>query len=83
VCDGNYVSASDITQCVDQLNGVLTAKISASGTSSTSCTGSDCTTTTTTKTNCSASPGPASGSLMGFGLAGLMAVIAKRRRTRR
>jgi MYXO-CTERM domain-containing protein len=81
-CDGNYINASDVEQCIAALNGIITVKLEASGSSS--CTGNDCTATGTAKVSCSAAPvGAPSGSLWAFGAVIAGAFAAFRRRTRR
>jgi len=80
-CDGNYIGASDVAQCVTALNAVLTAKIDA--TASGSCSGNDCSGTATVKTtSCAASPGkPANVPFWAFG-AVVVGVVARIRRRR-
>jgi MYXO-CTERM domain-containing protein len=79
---------SNVTNCVDALNAILTNKISVSvtATGSGSCTGNTCSGegTTTTKVNCAASPGPAPGGpLAALGAVFAMALAAARRRGKR
>jgi MYXO-CTERM domain-containing protein len=84
-CDGSYVEASDVGQCVTALNVVLTTKITvaASATGTSSCTGSDCTASGTAKASCAAAPGPTpAGSLALFGAFGAVAIVTTRRRRR-
>jgi MYXO-CTERM domain-containing protein len=83
-CNGEYVNASDLQQCIDALNAILSVQISATG--SASCDGGECNAegAVTTKTTCAASPmDRRSGALWAFGAVGLAAIVAKRRRARR
>jgi hypothetical protein len=76
-CDGSYINATDVEQCVSDLNGVLTVKINASGSAKG---------TVNTTVNCSASPVPAEsadGAFVAIGLAAAAAAIGARRRARR
>jgi hypothetical protein len=92
-CDGSYVSANDVTQCISTLNTMLTTQISANvtATSSTTCDGGDCTTTGTVnaKTSCSVASSPGTGNDSGvgalwpFGAAFAAVLGGLRRRSRR
>jgi MYXO-CTERM domain-containing protein len=88
-CDGSYVDVgSNLTDCVDALNAIVTNKITLSVTASgsTTCSGDTCTSTgtTTTKATCSASSAPAPGGpLAAFGAVFAMALAAARRRSKR
>jgi hypothetical protein len=89
-CDGNYVGASDVNQCVSALNTMLTTHINVTATSTTSCDGGECTTTDTVnaKTSCAVASSPGAGGESGAALwpigAGLAAVLGRlRRRARR
>jgi MYXO-CTERM domain-containing protein len=86
VCDGQYVEASDVGQCVTALNALLTTQISANVTAAgtSSCQGSACAgqEVAVSKVKCSASPGgKAGGTLWGIGAA-MMGLIALARRRR-
>jgi MYXO-CTERM domain-containing protein len=82
-CNGNYVNASDVDQCIAALNGVLSVQISATGSSS--CGDDDCNAqgSVTTKTSCSASPGGQAGGEALFAFGAVFAAIAVARRRAR
>lgn len=84
VCNGSYVAADDVQQCIDALNGILSVQISATGSSS--CSGDQCSgsATVTAKSLCSTSPGDSSNaSLWGlFAVVGVGLIGARRRMTR-
>jgi MYXO-CTERM domain-containing protein len=83
-CNGSYVGASDVAQCITELNTILSAKIDA--TASGSCTGNDCSGTATVKTttSCAASPAkPTNAPLWAFGAVVVGVVARIRRRSRR
>jgi hypothetical protein len=81
-CDGSYVSADNVEQCISALNSMLSAQINATGSSS--CDGGQCTAsgTLTAKTSCSI--GSAVGAVSGGALwpigAALAITVACRRR---
>ena len=82
-CNGSYVAASDVDQCVSALNAVLTVKIAA--TASGSCSGNECNGTATVKTtnvSCAATPARPARSLWAFGTAIVALIAATRRRAR-
>ncbi len=83
-CNGSYINASDVEQCIQALNGVLTVKIEA--TASGSCSGNECSGEAQGKgvVSCSAAPAePAGGILWAAGAAVAAAIAGVRRRTRR
>jgi MYXO-CTERM domain-containing protein len=87
VCNGEYVSASDVQQCVTSLNAVLTTQINATvtATGSSSCDGGECSGqgTVNGKVSCAAAPGSAGGPCWAFGAALVGVIASVRRRARR
>jgi hypothetical protein len=87
VCNGDYVNASNVQDCVTALNGVLTSHISASGvaTGSSECDGGQCSAegTVSGKISCAVGPQERAGSSLAVGAMGALGLIATARRVTR
>ncbi len=82
-CNGSYINASNVEQCIQQLDQILSAKIAVSGSSS--CTGDQCSGEAQGKASLScsaATAGTAAGGLWAIGVAGAAVVAVRRRRER-
>jgi MYXO-CTERM domain-containing protein len=81
-CDGQYVNASNVDQCIADLKALL--NIQVSGEASGNCSGNTCSGQASGSVSCGVAPAtpPLSGTVLALGLGAAAAGVVRRRRGR-
>jgi MYXO-CTERM domain-containing protein len=86
-CDGNFIDATDLKACVNDLKALFNITVMGYSSSSSACDGGGCEAQAAAggSVSCDVAPAnepPLSGAMLGIGVGATIAAVARRRRTR-